>query len=50
VNICTEHLERHNNDPDFLNRIISIDETWIKSYDPKGAARAREWRYSEDEL
>jgi len=27
VQICSEHLERFNNNPDILRRIIAIDET-----------------------
>jgi hypothetical protein len=33
VNASAEHLERYNNNPDILERIIAIDETWLKSYD-----------------
>lgn len=45
VNISSEHLQRYQSDPDMLNRIIAIDETWIKSYDPLDASQSREWRY-----
>ncbi len=44
VNISTEHLIRFRSDPDMLDRIIAIDETWIRSYDPKDPQSSREWR------
>jgi len=43
VNICAEHLQRYNNRPDILERIIAIDETWLKSYDPRDATSSRQW-------
>jgi hypothetical protein len=49
TNISTEHLESYHNDLDFLDKSIAINETWIKSYDPQDAARAREWRYPDEE-
>lgn len=49
VNISAEHLERYKSDPNILNRIIAIDETWIKSYDPKDAKQSRKWRYPGEE-
>jgi hypothetical protein len=45
VNISSEHFQRYQSDPDMLNRIIAIDETWIKSYDPLDESQSREWRY-----
>jgi transposase len=44
VDICAEHLESYNNDPEFLERIIAIDETLIRSYDPKDSFNSRQWR------
>ena len=43
VNISAEHLERCNKNPDILERIITIDETWLKSYDPLDAKSSRQW-------
>ena len=31
-------------DPEFLERIIAIDETLIRSYDPKDSFNSRQWR------
>ena len=44
VDICVEHLERYKRDPEFLERIIAIDETWIREYDPKDPFHSRHWR------
>lgn len=43
VKISEEHLERFNDDTGFINRIIAIDETWIKSYDPRDVTGSGEW-------
>jgi hypothetical protein len=43
VNISAEHLERCKNNPDILERIIAIDETWLKSYDPRDAKSSCQW-------
>jgi hypothetical protein len=39
-----QHLERYEHDPNLLNRIVAIDETWLRSYDPKDPRSAAEWR------
>jgi histone-lysine N-methyltransferase SETMAR len=44
VDICTEHLERYNSDHEMLDRIIAIDETWLKYYDPKDYWASRQYR------
>ena len=44
ADICDEHLQRYNADNDVLARIIAIDETWIKSYDPSDPRSSRQWR------
>ena len=44
VDICTEHLERYNNDHGMLDRIIAIDETLLKYYDPKDYWASRQYR------
>ena len=43
VQICSEDLERFNNNPDILRRIIAIDGTWLKSYDPRDAKSSCQW-------
>jgi len=42
--ICAKLVNRYSDDPSFVNHIIAIDETWIKSYDPTDAQLSREWR------
>jgi transposase len=49
ANISAEHLQRYEGDHDILNRIVAIDETWVKSYDPLDASHSREWRYPGEE-
>ncbi len=43
--IRTEHLERYNSDVEMLDRIIAIDETWLKYYDPKDYWASRQYRF-----
>lgn len=33
-------------DPDFLNRVITMDETWLYFYDPETKQQSMEWRHS----
>jgi hypothetical protein len=42
-NIAAKHLARYQREPSFLDKIVAIDETWLKSYDPKDARQASEW-------
>jgi len=42
--ICAEHLDRYNKDNNILNRIIAIDETWLKYYDPADYWSSRQYR------
>jgi transposase len=49
VNLSIEHLERYHHNPEFIDKIIAIDETWIKSYDHKDASQSKECRYSGEE-
>ncbi len=42
--IRTEHLERYNSDVEMLDRIIAIDETWLKYYDPKDYWASHQYR------
>jgi len=47
--ISAEHLERYNKDHSILDRIIAIDETWLKYYDPEDYWSARRYRLPEQE-
>jgi len=44
ADISDELLQRYNADNDTLARIIAIDETWIKSYNPSGPISSRQLR------
>jgi hypothetical protein len=42
-NIASKHLARYQREPSFLNKIVAIDETWLKLYDPEDPRQASEW-------
>ena len=40
------HLERYQNEGEnFLNNIITIDETWVRAYEPELMGQSSEWRH-----
>ncbi len=41
--IAGKHLARYQREPGFLDKIIAIDETWLKSYDPEDPRQTSEW-------
>jgi len=43
MNIAGKHLARYQRESGFLNKIIAIDETWLKSYDPRDSKAETEW-------
>ncbi len=49
VNLSIEHLERYHHNPEFIDRIIAINESWIKSYDSKDASQSKDYRYLGEE-
>ena len=45
---CRIHLERYQNEREnLLNNIITIDETWIRAYEPELKRQSAEWRHEE---
>lgn len=38
------HLRRSRRDPNFLERIVAGDETWVYSWDPETKMQSAEWR------
>jgi hypothetical protein len=43
-NIATNHLSRFSKEGrDFLSRIVAIDETWVRSYEPELKRQSAEW-------
>jgi hypothetical protein len=43
MHIAGKHLAKYQRESGFLNKIIAIDETWLKSYDPVEARSSSEW-------
>ena len=43
MNIAGKHLARYQRESGFLDKIIAIDETWIKSYDPEDSRQSSKW-------
>jgi len=43
MNIAGKYLARYQRESGFLNKIIAIDETWLKSYDPRDSKVESEW-------
>lgn len=43
-NIAGKHLTRYQTERGFLDKIIAIDETWLKSYDPEDSKQSSEWQ------
>ena len=43
MNIAGKHLARYQRESGFLDKIISIDETWVKTYDPEDPKSSSEW-------
>jgi histone-lysine N-methyltransferase SETMAR len=44
LNIATNHLSRFSKEGrNFLSRIVAIDETWVRSYDPELKRQSAEW-------
>ena len=42
------HLESYQNlGENLLNNIITIDETWIRAYEPELKRQSAEWRYED---
>jgi transposase len=44
MNIAGKHLARYQREQGFLNKIVAIDETWLKSYDPEDSRQSSEWQ------
>ena len=43
MNIAGKHLARYQRESGFLDKIILIDETWVKTYDPEDPKSISEW-------
>jgi len=45
--VSRELLDRVTSEPDFLQRVITGDETWVFEYDPTTKRRSSEWHTSQ---
>ena len=41
--MCLDLLDRFEREPDFFNRVITGDESWILEYDSETKRQSREW-------
>uniref|UniRef100_A0A8C4WUG0 Mos1 transposase HTH domain-containing protein n=1 Tax=Eptatretus burgeri TaxID=7764 RepID=A0A8C4WUG0_EPTBU len=44
VTACKDIIERLEDDPDLLGRVITGDESWIFEYDPETKRQTRQWK------
>uniref|UniRef100_A0A8C4Q4B9 Mos1 transposase HTH domain-containing protein n=1 Tax=Eptatretus burgeri TaxID=7764 RepID=A0A8C4Q4B9_EPTBU len=44
VTVCEDIIERLEDDPDLLGRVITGDESWIFEYNPKTKRQSRQWK------
>jgi hypothetical protein len=42
--MCQNVLEKTEEDPDFLNSVITCDETWLFQYDPETKRQSMQWK------
>ena len=45
VEVVTQFARRYEEDPSFLERIVTGDETWVHHYDPDSKRQSMEWRH-----
>lgn len=43
-NVCTDTLNAIENDPNFLERVITCDESWFFTYDPETKRQSMHWK------
>ena len=49
ANIAWGHYDRWTDDSTILDRIIAIDETWLRSYDPQDDYASRQWAFPDED-
>jgi hypothetical protein len=47
VSISRELLDRVRDNPEFLEQVITGDETWVFEYDPETKRQSSEWHTTE---
>ena len=46
VEVSQQLLDRYNEDPDdFINRLLTQDETWVHHFDPETKSESMEWKH-----
>ncbi len=48
ANIALDHYQSWTDDNSILDRIIAIDETWLKSCDPQDDYASRQWVFPDE--
>ena len=43
IDYCEENLRMYHASSDVLDRVIALDESWIRSYDPQDKESAKRW-------
>ena len=46
LEVSQDMLDSANGDPNFLNTVITGDESWVYGYDPETKAQSSQWRHS----
>ena len=45
-NICADILQNTENDPNFLENVITCDKSWFLQYDPESKHQSKHWKSS----
>lgn len=46
LEIAQDMLDNANSNPNFLNTVITGDETWVYKYDPEMKMQSSQWKHS----
>jgi len=44
MNICVDILQNTENDPNFLENVITCNESWFSQYDPESRLQSMHWK------
>ena len=47
VEVAQDLLDTTSTDPEFLNTVITGDESWVYGYDPETKAQSSQWKHPE---
>jgi len=45
LDVCSRHLARYREGDNFLQQIVTGDETWIHHYEPESTRQSVEWKH-----